>query len=177
MRLFVSLELPEKIKTQIKKIQNLIKEKNLFYGNYTEKENLHLTLKFLGEINKEEIEKIKRRLKEINFKEFECEISEVGVFSKDFIKIIWVKLNGAEKLQKKVDESLKDLFKIEERFMSHITIARVKNIKDKKELLNYLDKVKIPNLKFKVNKFFLKKSELMDKPVYTSLEEYEKNIN
>jgi len=59
MRAFISLELPEEIKKEIVKIQNKLPE---FIGKKTEKQNLHLTLKFLGEVGEEELEKIKKKL-------------------------------------------------------------------------------------------------------------------
>lgn len=174
-RCFIAIDLPREIISHIKDVQKLLKKQNLFNGNFTEPENLHLTLKFLGEINEEAIEEVKKRLKEIKFDEFEVRLGGVGVFSKKFIKIIWIKLSGVGVwgLQKQIDDKLKDLFGEEGRFMAHITIARVKNVGDKKGLLDYTQKIKTKNINFKINKFFLKKSELKPEgPVYEDLEEY-----
>ena len=41
-------------------------------------------------------------------------------------------------MQKEIDEALDGLFEKEERFMSHVTIARVKNTADKKKLIEYV---------------------------------------
>ena len=62
MRAFIALELPKEILEEINRIQGLLKKNNLFAGKFTELENLHLTLKFLGEIDDKHIEDIKRRL-------------------------------------------------------------------------------------------------------------------
>ena len=173
-RCFVAIDLSREAINYIKEVQELIKKQNLFTGKFTESENLHLTLKFLGEIDEKQLEEVKKRLKEIEFPGFEAELGDVGVFSKDFIKIIWIHLKNADGLQRKVDEKLKDIFKSEFRFMSHITIARVKKkVGDKKALLDYIGKMKIKNIRFRVRSFFLKKSELQEEgPVYTDLEEY-----
>ena len=57
--------------------------------------------------------------------------------------------------------------------MSHLTIARVKNIKDKKEFLKELKKMEIKQIKFQVNEFYLMKSELTSKgPVYSVIKKY-----
>jgi 2'-5' RNA ligase len=170
IRTFISIDLPKLIQKELKKIQDLLPG---FTGKKTEPENLHLTLKFLGEIDGERIIEIKKRLKEIEFKSFECTIDSLGVFSKKRIRIVWVHLSNCNKLQRAVDEKLTGLFEKEHRFMSHVTIARVKSIKHKNYFLGELKKVKIPLLKFKVNSFKLKKSTLTPEgPVYEILKEY-----
>ena len=118
---------------------------------------------------------MKKRLSEIKMDGFYCEIGEVGVFTKSFIKIIWIKLNGKGifNLQKEIDEKLSGLLEPEERFMSHLTIARVKHVSSKKDLLDYLKSIKPKKSKFYCNRFYLKKSELKPEgPVYEYLAEY-----
>ena len=136
-RCFISINLPEEAINYIKEIQEQIKKQNLFLGKFTEPENLHLTLKFLRETTDEKIQKIKEKLKQIKFKKFQAETSELGVFSEKFLRIIWIKLENCENLQKQIDKSLKELFEPESRFMSHITIARVKFTKNKKQLIEF----------------------------------------
>ena len=181
-RCFVALDLPREAINEIKRIQDIIKKKNLFAGKFIEPENLHLTLKFLGEVDGEKIEKVREKLKEIKFNCFESGLGEVGVFSSrynSYVRVIWVKLNGKGvfDLQKQIDETLSGLFEPEFRFMSHITIARVKHVFDRKRFLDYVKGIKIKRIRFEIDKFFLKKSELFaDGPVYTDLREY-KSIN
>ena len=170
MRAFISIDVSEKVKEEIRKIQSQLPE---FIGKKTELENLHLTLKFLGEVSDEQVEKIKEKLKEIKFKKFETKIDEIGVFSERFIRIIWIHLKNCEKLQVEVDNALKSLFPKEKRFMSHLTIARVKKIDDKNKFLKELRKVKINSVKFLVEDFRLKKSTLRPEgPIYEDLEVY-----
>ena len=171
IRTFISIDLPKRVQKEIKKLQD---ELPSFDGKRTDLENLHLTLKFLGEIDEEKIIEIKRRLEEIKLQSFESEIDEVGVFSPQFVKIVWLHLTNCNRLQKLIDEKLSDIFKPEKRFMSHVTISRVKYLKNKNYFLGELDKIKIPSgLKFKVNNFELKKSTLTpDGPIYEVLERY-----
>jgi len=57
--------------------------------------------------------------------------------------------------------------------MSHLTIARVKHVSSKKDLLDYLKSIKPKKSKFYCNRFYLKKSELKPEgPVYEYLAEY-----
>ncbi len=82
-------------------------------------------------------------------------------------------MSNCDKLQGIIDDKLKDLFKKEKRFMSHLTIARVKKVDNKKEFLENLSKIKIPEIKFEINSFYLMKSEPTDKgPKYEIVEKY-----
>ena len=177
-RCFIALDLPRNVINEIKKIQNLIKEKKLFDGKLIEPENLHLTLKCLGEINENKIKEVKEKLKEVEFNKFKVHLGNIGVFPSkynSYIRVIWIELlgKGVFDLQKQIDNLLSDVFKSEYRFMSHITIARIKRVYDKNGFLEYLDKILVPKLNFEVNRFFLKKSELFESgPVYKDIEIY-----
>ena len=174
-RCFIALEISREAIEYIEELDSQIKKKNLFAGKFTEPENLHLTLKFLGEISESQIEEVKKKLKEIKFKEFEASLGEVGVFINRFNSLLWIKLQGKEiwELQKLIDEKLKDIFPKEEKFMSHITIARMKKIFGKKEFLDYVKNIKVKKINFKIGEFILKKSELRPEgPVYTDISKY-----
>ena len=174
-RCFIALELSREAIDYIHELDLQIKKKNLFTGKFTEPENLHLTLKFLGEIEESKIEAVKKKLKEIKFKEFEASLGEVGTFINRYNSILWIKLQGKEiwDLQKQIDEKLRDIFSIEERFMSHITIARMKKIHGKNEFLDYVKNIKVKKIKFAVKDIVLKKSELKSEgPAYENLDKY-----
>ena len=173
LRAFISIDVPREVREEIRKIQDKLQE---FKGKKTETENLHLTLKFLGEISEEKITEIKRKLKEINFNKFEANIDSIGVFSEKFIRIIWLHLSNCRGLQREIDNKLKDLFKPEFRFMSHLTIARVKKVDNKNKFLEELNNIKITKIKFQVDKFLLKQSILKPQgPEYRVLESF--NLN
>jgi len=178
IRTFIALDLPREVINEIKRVQEFIKKKKLFDGKLVEPENLHLTLKFLGEIDEDKINEVKNRLKGIKFEGFEVGFGDIGVFSskyKKYIRVIWVKLNGKAvwDLQKKIDEVLEGLFEREHRFMGHITIARVKRVYDRQGFLEYIQNLSLRKIKFKVDNFFLKKSELKPEgPFYKDLAKY-----
>ena len=174
MRCFISINIPREVEDKIKEIQRQIKRLGLIEAKFVKKGLFHLTLKFLGEIDERNVGEVKKKLREIKLSKFETEINEIGVFSEKFIRIIWVYLARCNILQELVDEKLKDLFKPEKRFMSHLTIARVKSIKDKEKFLEKLKKIEIPKIKFAIDKFYLMKSELTsERPKYEIIEEYE----
>jgi len=174
-RCFICLELSREVIGYIEELDNQIKKKNLFAGKFTESENLHLTLKFLGEISDEKLEQVKKKLSEIKFKGFEVSLGEIGTFINRYNSLLWIKLQGREiwGLQEVIDEQLKGLFEKEKKFMSHITIARMKKIFGKKEFLDYVKNIKVKKINFKVKEFILKKSELRPEgPVYDAIGVY-----
>ncbi|MBI2451631.1 RNA 2',3'-cyclic phosphodiesterase [Candidatus Pacearchaeota archaeon] len=178
-RTFISIEFPDEVIKEVARIQNLIKNKK-FTGKITELENLHLTLKFLGEINNENLNRVKKLLSEIKLKEFEAKLTELGTFSyRGAPKIVWIKVGGEGifNLQKQIDVVLTSLLKPEERFMSHLTIARIKYVKDIKDFYNYIENISVKPIKFSVKSFKLKYSELKPLgPVYKTIKEF-KAIN
>jgi RNA 2',3'-cyclic 3'-phosphodiesterase len=178
MRTFIAIEIPEKIKKEILKIQEQLPE---FKGKKTEFENLHLTLKFLAEISEEKIEKVREKLREIKFNPFETEMDSIGFFDnrKSIRKqlIIWLHMANCDELQKEVDNQLKRLFERERRFMAHLTIARIREIKNDEEFFDELKKIKIPKMNFYVDSFSLKESTLTDKgSIYRDIETYKLEI-
>lgn len=160
MRTFIAIKLPENIKDYLKELQ---KELSGMKGSLVK--DFHLTLKFLGEVSEDKIEKIKERISEIKFEPFKINLSKLGFFpTESYIRVVWVGLGPEDKvveLQKKVDEAMKEFgFKDDFKFKSHLTLARVKFIDDKKTFVEKLKKLEIKPLEFDVNSFSLMKSTL-----------------
>lgn len=174
-RCFISLDIDKGVREEITKIQQDIASKDLFRGKFTEKDNIHLTLKFLGEIDEDMKDVVKNRLEKIRFNRFSSRIKKAGVFSKKDIRIIWLALDDEEvlRLQKEVDLALRKQFPQERRFMGHITIARVKQVYDRIQLLECVNNIN-PDIAIDVKEFSLKESILMDNgPRYEDIERYE----
>lgn len=175
VRCFIALDFEDEILKETARIQEVLGSWK-FIGKMTELENLHLTLKFLGEIEEEKLEEVRKSLREIKEKSFEGKLDHAGFFSVlGNPKIIWIKLNGKGifDLQKKIDEVLSINFKKEERFMGHLTIARVKYVSDKSGFRKYVENIGVKEVPFKINSFKLMKSELKPLgPVYSVIEEF-----
>lgn len=171
MRAFIAIETPEEIGSVLEEIQKKFKDAGKI--NFTKKP-YHLTLKFLGDISEDQAEKIRSLLRNIKIRPFELELSELGVFpNESYIRVLWVGVKDSSKvneLQQQIDLKLADMFAKDTRFHAHITLGRVKFIKDKERVKELL-KTKIPPLKFEVKEFKLIKSELTPNgPEYEDVE-------
>jgi len=175
MRVFLAVELPEHAKSKVFHQFENLRKKNLFNGKFVEKQNLHLTLKFFGEITEEKIEKIKKTLKEINFKSFSCEIGKTGFFDDEkHIKVIWVDLisDKLNEIQKEIAKKFPEFYE-DKGFSSHITLARVKSIINKEELIKEVKKINFKKLDFSVKEVVLMKSGLFrEGPKYKIIERF-----
>lgn len=171
-RAFIAIEFSDSVIKEVARVQELLSGVK-FTGKVTELENLHLTLKFLGEIENSKIEEVKKRLAGVKFELMKLKLGKIGVFSRRGNPgIVWVKVEGTGlyELQKKIDEKLRGLFAVEERFMGHLTIARVKYVKDKKGFLEHVNGIHVKPIAFDCSEFKLKKSELKPiGPVYADL--------
>ncbi len=174
MRIFIAIELPERVKQEVVKIQKEIDRLGLVKGKFVFPENLHLTLKFLGEISESELRSVKDKLENLKFDNFDVHFDKVGVFSEEFVRIVWIGLEGEGlfALQKIIDELLEDIFPKEHNFMAHITIARPKFVEDKEVFLKELEKIDFEKVNFGVDKVVLKESKLTNRgAVYSDLKE------
>ena len=153
MRTFIAIELSSEIKESLAQAQSHLKYAGADV-KWVTPENIHLTLKFLGEIPEEKCENVKAALDEIakTTASFELSIKDIGAFPNiEFPRVIWIGLDKGAKesteLAAKVDEALSKLgFAKETRpFAAHLTIGRIRSAKNKEALkekvLGYGDRV------------------------------------
>ena len=175
MRVFIAIELPEKIKKLLNETEKQIGNENAEI-KWVEEQNKHLTLRFLGGVSEEKAEEIKNKLKEVKFKKFFTSVSELGVFpSESYIRVIWVGLKPDKniiELKEKIDFKLAEIgIEKESRFQAHITLGRVRLINDKAKLIESIKKIEMEEEAFEVNEFKLIKSTLTRKgPIYEVIE-------
>ncbi len=110
---------------------------------------MHLTLKFLGEINEEKVPQIENILKRISekYKPFPLRIKGTGTFppKSRTPRVLWVAIEEVEdlkRLQSDLEEEMESLGFPKERrtFHPHLTLGRVKTFSDIKETLHFFDK-------------------------------------
>lgn len=173
MRLFIGIYPPKEIIEYIYSIEEHLISKGII-GSYTKKENIHLTLKFLGETEESKIEDIKKILTNYKKLNVNLKIDKISYFKRNNQAILWIGFCGdTEKLKLHSVNLNNDLFNLgfqkeTKKFKPHITLAR--KIKLDNLSLRIINSIEIKDLSFKVDKINLIKSTLTKKgPIYETL--------
>jgi 2'-5' RNA ligase len=136
IRSFIAIELPEEVKKALSELQHRFKSSGNLPVKWVNPGNIHLTLKFLGDVDTESVGEILKAMEEAvqGTSPFYIEVRGLGVFpNMNRVQVIWVGLHGElEKLgnlQKNIEAILKPLgFTPENRpFTPHLTLARVRD--------------------------------------------------
>ncbi|MFW9902943.1 MAG: RNA 2',3'-cyclic phosphodiesterase [Candidatus Thorarchaeota archaeon] len=141
---------------------------------------LHLTLKFLGEVSDAQIGSIKQAIQTIEFPSFNISLEGMGCFPNlNYMRVLWIGIKeGSENLQqlaKIVEGRLNPIgFSREKRrFSPHLTLGRIKKLQnsDKKQLAAIIQNSKtIPIGDQLIDELILKKSTLTPKgAIYENL--------
>jgi 2'-5' RNA ligase len=178
IRAFFAVDLEDEIiKKKIVDIQNQLEFPDTRIA-FVVPENLHFTMKFLGDIEEQIIPELQTASEKIDFSSFEVELNGLGCLpSFSYINAIYVGvIKGLPELSavaSKIEAlSGKFNFRKEKRpFRAHLTIGRVKRIRDKNPLIKKLkENEKTEFGKIRVNNFKLKKSVRTPQgPIYTNL--------
>ncbi len=191
MRAFIAVEISEEQRKKLTEFQSAL-EKCGADLKIVEPENLHMTLRFLGEISEQELEKAKKGLQFAvsGLQSFSLSIKGAGVFPNlNYIRVVWAGVEKgkeelssiAEKINSEIKVGEKDAlrsassvsrFARDERgFSAHITVARAKTAKSKEKIAEILKEYL--NFDFgetTVSEIKIKESKLSPKgPVYSDL--------
>ena len=136
IRSFIAIELPAELKQYLTGLQAKLKADNQPRIKWTNPESIHLTLKFLGDIETSMIEPITQAMADAAQKTspFKLGVQQPGAFpSLQRVQVVWVGLGGEvdklKQLHKLLDINLARLgFTAEQRpFKAHLTLARLGN--------------------------------------------------
>ena len=142
MRSFIAIPVSEDIKKHALQIKKELTGTDMDI-KWVEYENYHITLKFLGEIKKEQLNKIKEKLAFVAqaCPKFTLKINEIGFFpNKSRPRVIWLGVRGeidkAQFLGERVDTYLGELgFEAERKRSFHLTLGRIRSERNIDELL------------------------------------------
>ena len=180
MRLFIATPISRQVETEL---ANIIYQLKSVAGNvrWVKPENIHLTIKFLGETDDSLVEHlseiIDKTSRETNILDFK--ISKIGGFP-NLIRprALWSGLEGdhieLERLAGSLDERVHKLGYAKEtrKFRPHLTLGRVKKPQALPQLAHFIESYKIEAMPFQIDRLTLFKSTLTPRgPIYERLHE------
>lgn len=163
-RLFIAIDFPESVKQAAKTLKT-----DISGASWVNTGNIHLTLRFLGDMADEQVEPIKTALGEIKASPFEVKISGVGKFpqnEKKAPRVLWMGIVPKPELNHLQEQVESAMLKLgfppgNPPFSPHITLARLKPPKSVRDVQAFLDKHHDFALStFVVTEFFLYSSIL-----------------
>lgn len=183
IRAFIAIDLSEEIQTQL---QEIISELTRKTGDapvrWVPVENIHLTLKFLGDVSVANLDMLKEILGNIsaNHSKFSISVGGIGAYPKPHQpRVIWVGVEAPPELisvQRNIEAEAARLGYTRERrpFSPHLTLGRVSRSASAKEVRTIADVLEAYKLGFvgvtRVNEIFLYRSDLRPSgAVYTQL--------
>ncbi|AEH52043.1 RNA 2',3'-cyclic phosphodiesterase [Pseudothermotoga thermarum] len=133
MRTFIAIDVNEQVRDVAMQIVEKLMRRG-FKANWVSRENVHLTLFFLGEVDPKKVDEITRHLYDRikGFPSFYYHVEKLGYFVKNNKPaVIWLGVRTNQALQKLYEEMEAELskhnFSFEKKFTPHITIGRVKD--------------------------------------------------
>jgi 2'-5' RNA ligase len=143
-----------------------------------ERRNIHITIRFLGELGTDMVQEVEKAMRSISFEPFEVEFRGLGAFpSLGRINVIWVGIReGADRLSEIFAELEPKIIELglpadQRGFSPHMTIARVRTGRNRGALANMVRRLQDEEFgAITVHSLELKKSVLTpDGPIYSTL--------
>jgi 2'-5' RNA ligase len=143
--MFVAIEVEESVREKLVVIQEQLAKTGADL-KLVEPENVHVTMKFLGEVPEEKTGAIADALKRAaaGTGGFEAKVKGIDVFpGLNYIRVVWAGVaEGGEKfieLQRKIERELQPLgFRPEKDFVPHLTLARVRTARGRDRLVAFV---------------------------------------
>ncbi len=182
VRTFIAVEIPDNVRDVI---SGVISELRKFCGGvrWVPPENLHLSLKFLGDLEPERFSVLKVTVGRAltGSRPFGMTLSGIGAFPNlRRPRVFWIGVGDRGKdfegIYDKIEGALSDegFPKEERKFSPHLTIGRVKSPRELGEVASKVDRVSLAPQEITVSEVVIMKSDLRPSgPIYTPLARYE----
>lgn len=174
LRLFVCIWIPEEIKQNILGFQEKLRRLPI-NAKFVEKENLHLTITFLGDVDEGKINEIKNKLDYLKgFGQFHVKLFGLKVIpSESYIRVLGIDVIDEKKKLKELIKNVGSNIDGSFHEQTKMTLCRVNAIKNKNEVRDFIELNKDVNLgEFTVDKISLVKSTLTrNGPLYETIYE------
>jgi len=185
VRAFIGIDIDEAVRHKLVAAQEQLQATGAQL-KLVEPPNIHVTMKFLGEVPEDKIGAIAEALKRaaVGTGQFDIRVKGIGVFPNlRYIRVVWAGVaEGRDEvigLYQKIDREVQPLgFRPERDFVPHMTVARVKTAKQKERLAAFVKEMN--DAEFGVTRaqaVELKQSTLTPKgPIYSTLARIELSI-
>jgi len=178
MRLFIALELPEQIRECIALTNNAFSSMDI-EAKWVPTGNMHITLKFLGEVAENALAKVKQCITDAvaNVESFDVTIEGTGSFGRP-PRVVWAGVGeGREEIaavMRSLENALSFIMKESREATPHMTIARIASCADVKRFMECIEDMKTRRFgSFRAESIALKKSVLKPEgPVYSTIETF-----
>lgn len=181
IRAFLAIDLDDDLKPKINRIIKEFKKTDARI-KYVELTNLHLTLKFFGDIDTDGLDLLEEAISNVvsQFDSFKIKIKGCGAFpNTNRIKVIWVGIDDDAIIKDLHDSLDKEFVRLgfdkDRKFSTHLTIGRMKSAKSKNKVKSTIEEfgdVEVGEME--VTHITLKKSTLTPAgPIYEDLKIFE----
>jgi RNA 2',3'-cyclic 3'-phosphodiesterase len=172
-RVFCAVELPEVVRARLEDhVRRLRKEVPDAAASWSRVENIHLTLKFFGNVEVKRIARISEAAERVGrqFSTFQIGVGETGVFPKPSRpQVLWIGVNDSSgqlsALQEKFEnECAAEGFEKEDRaYRPHLTIARLRKPEGARQLADAHLQMKFEPIEVEPKELMVFRSELSPK--------------
>jgi 2'-5' RNA ligase len=173
MRLFVALSIPRTVAQSLMLLQGGVPG-----ARWQTPEQLHLTLRFIGEVENRDIDLIDDMLAGIMAPDFTLQLHGVGQFGNKQVHSLWAGVRPSpalEHLARKVDSAIRRVGQPQDAhpFKPHVTLARMRHPDNDKVMEWLAYHALYTSAEFPVEAFQLYSSRLTsDGSIYTAEEDY-----
>lgn len=167
MRCFLAIEVTHGITIKATVVQKSLSEIGGLKAKFVEPQNMHITLKFFGELDGEKINEIRAKLEQSALPICIAEFRKVGCFPNTrHPRVAWIGVSGLELLLKKLEHVLGRVDK------PHLTLARIRFLPKASQpaFSEFVDKNQQEFGSVVVKEIKMKKSVLTPKgPIYSDV--------
>src|SRR5215471_1239748 len=129
MRLFIALDIPEDVRERLREYVERVR----IYApeaRWTRLESLHVTLKFIGEVNDAKVQEVKTALTHVTAQPFQVDFKEIGFFPNPRSpRVFWAGVTASDalpQLASAIEGSVEKIGILREKraYHAHLTLAR-----------------------------------------------------
>ena len=183
-RNFCAIELTEQVRTQLashaKQLREAVPEAS---ASWSRPENVHLTLKFFGNVRQDRLAQISEAASRVaaEYSPFQLRIGGTGVFPKPSRpQVLWIGVDDRSGRLSELQQRLEEVFgregfsKDDRAYKPHLTIARIRRPDGARKLAETHLQTGFSFIEIRVNEFVFFRSELSPKGSrYTSISKHE----